>query len=72
MRGFSTSDGNECREAVVANSQRVAKEKEQARSNGSCPLEIQSKSSKGVLEERWMGGQDQSRAGHSRGVLVCR
>ena len=44
------------------------KKKEQARSNGSCPLEIQSKSSKGL--RRKMDGR--ARSGHSRGVLVCR
>ena len=68
MRGFSTSDGNECREAVVANSQRVAKEKEQARSNGSCPLEIQSKSSKGSWKkDGWEG-----KISHGQGILgVC-
>jgi hypothetical protein len=71
-RRISTSDANECREVVVANAQRVAKEKEQIRSKGSRPLETQSKSSKGLGRTMNGGVQDRSRQGNSRGVLVCR
>jgi hypothetical protein len=73
MRGFSTSDANECREAVVANSQRVAKEKR----TSSQQRKLSSRNTVQEFEGSWKKDGREGRISRGQGilgvgVLVCR